>query len=512
MERFFNIAGPCEPERHYMLPPLRRLPTVLDLIERGTYFVVHAPRQVGKTTALRVLCEELTRAGRYAAVLVSMEVGAMFSDDPGLAEAAILDDWRLDIENQMPEELKPPPWSAAEPGARIAVALSAWCGASPRPLVLVLDEIDALTDRALISILRQLRSGYRRRPAAFPWSLCLCGMRDVRDYKARSGGRERLISASPFNIKDSSLTMRGFTEAEVAELYGQHTAETGQPFTPDAVTRAFSLSQGQPWLVNALAHLVTLELLRDRSVAITAEHIEQAKEALILRRDTHLDSLAERLHEDRVRRVIEPILVGDSPRMDVMNDDLLYVRDLGLVVDRPQVRIANPIYQEIIPRSLSYVMQSMLAQEADWYKLADGGLDMVLLLAAFQEFYAEHSEAWLARYDYQEAGPHLLLMAFLQRIVNGGGRITREFAVGSGRADLVVEYGGRRSVLELKVRRSERTRREGIEQLSRYLDHLGEPEGHLVIFDRRRTVSWGEKISIEEAASPAGQRIFLFTM
>src|SRR5205823_10356053 len=133
-------------------------------------------------------------------------------------------------------------------------------------------------------------------------------------------------------------------------------------------------------------------------------------------------------------------------------------------------------------------MQEYLDQRAAYYLRPEGSLDMVLLLASFQEFFAEHSEAWLGRFDYQEAGPHLLLMAFLQRVINGGGRIHREFAVGSGRADLVVEYGGRRGVIELKIRRGERTEQEGLVQLAGYLDRLGETEGHLVLFDRRATV------------------------
>jgi hypothetical protein len=512
MRRHFNTSGPCDPETHYMLPPLERVPTIRERIDDRKYFILHAPRQTGKTTTLLTLAQELTREGRYVAAYVSMETGDPFPDRIDAAEDVMLAAWRAKTERWLPPALRPPPWPAAPEGLRIAAALRAWARAAPRPLVLFLDEIDALQDQTLRSVLRQLRDGFPERPESFPWSLCLCGVRDVRDYKIRSGGGDRLTTASPFNIKDESLCLRGFTAAEVAALYGQHTADTGQVFEPAAVALAYDLSCGQPWLVNALAHQATSVLERDRARPITAAHIDRAREILIQRRDTHLDSLAEKLHEDRVRRVIEPILVGAETPMEVMNDDLLYVRDLGLITDRPNVRIANPIYQEIIPRSLSYVLQASLVQEAAWYQRADGGLDMVLLLASFQEFFSEHSEAWLRRFDYHEAGPHLLLMGFLQRVVNGGGRIRREFAVGSGRADLVVEFGGRRSVIELKVRRGERTEEDGVRQLSGYLDRLGETEGHLVIFDRRKGVGWTDKVFIKEAAGPAGQRIYVFGM
>jgi len=293
--RFFNTAGPCRPDIHYMLPPTARLSDVQQLIDQQSYFIIYGPRQIGKTTAMLTLAQELTRAGRYAAVLVSMEVGAPFKDDPGAAELAMLETWRSAAGWQLPPELQPPDWSESVPGARLGAALEAWCKAIPRPLVIFLDEIDALQDMTLISVLRQLRRGYWTRPAAFPWSLALIGMRDVRDYKVASGGSETLTTSSPFNIKTESLTLRLFNASEVAELYGQHVAETGQVFTSAALQRAFELTQGQPWLVNALARQAVQVVVRDVSRPIDVAHIEQAKELLIQRQDTHLDSLAERL-------------------------------------------------------------------------------------------------------------------------------------------------------------------------------------------------------------------------
>ena len=113
---------------------------------------------------------------------------------------------------------------------------------------------------------------------------------------------------------------------------------------------------------------------------------------------------------------------------------------------------------------------------------------------------------------HREAGPHLMLMAFLQRVVNGGGSIQREFALGSGRADLLVEFHGQRFALELKLRRSERTQQEGIEQLSGYLDRLGAREGYLILFERRPGMTWEEKLFESEAQGPAGQQIHIFGM
>ncbi|BAZ89420.1 hypothetical protein NIES932_08980 [Raphidiopsis curvata NIES-932] len=134
----------------------------------------------------------------------------------------------------------------------------------------------------------------------------------MRDYKVASGGSDRLNTSSPFNIKVASLTMRNFNLAEVGELYQQHTAATGQIFTPEAIETAFDLTQGQPWLVNALAKEIVEKMVKDRNIPIIKEHILTAKEILITRQDTHLDSLAERLREKRVKNIIEPILAGQT--------------------------------------------------------------------------------------------------------------------------------------------------------------------------------------------------------
>src|SRR5262249_59586300 len=152
------------------------------------------------------------------------------------------------------------------------------------------------------------RAGSCDRRAASPAAVALCGLRDVRDYKAASGGDpNRLGTASPFNIKLESLRLGDFTPDEVRELYAQHSTETGQEFTPDAVDRAIELTAGQPWLVNALAQEVIEEIAVPTPEPITVEHMEQAKERLVLARATHLDSLAAKLAQPPVRQVIEPL-------------------------------------------------------------------------------------------------------------------------------------------------------------------------------------------------------------
>ena len=337
-------------------------------------------------------------------------------------------------------------------------------------------------------------------------------MRDVRDYRIRPGsGSEIVTGGSAFNIKAESLRLGDFNESEVRDLLAQHTSETGRAFTHAALDAVWGRTLGQPWLVNALCGMACFPapVGRDRSDPIGRGDILDAQERLILSRQTHLDQLTDKLREDRVRRVIEPLLSGGDEHA-FSSRDIEYVRDLGLVARDPPLRIANPIYAETVPRELTRAAQDGLVQETSRYIGPDGMLDMDGLLAGFQAFYREHSEHWLGRFDYREAGPQLLLQAFLQRVVNGGGRIEREYGLGRGRTDLMVawprpptEGGGRppgdaaKFVIECRMphRRDglEGTIRKGIEQTRRYMDRCGAPAGHLVIFDPDPDKSWGER-------------------
>lgn len=498
-----------------MLPPDRRLPDVRGLVEQQSYFVLHAPRQIGKTTALLSLAKELSAEDRYAAVLVSMETGAAFPDDVGAAELAMLAEWRMAARHQLPPSLQPPPWPDAAPGARIGAALEAWASTSTRPLVIFLDEIDALRDDVLISVLRQLRAGHKYRPTAFPWALGLVGLRDVRDYKVASGGSDHLNTASPFNIKVRSLTMREFTADEVADLYAQHTAETGQRFDAAALARVFELTRGQPWLVNALAYVVTGELSRDRAVTITVADIDRAREILIERQDTHLDSLAERLRDPRVRAVIEPMILGET-LSPMPPDDLRFVLDLGLVRQTATgaVEVANPIYREIIARQLTVIVRASLPTITPTWLDASGRVDFDKLLDAFVDFWLRHGEALLGSTPYNEAAAHLVLMAFLQRIVNGGGRIDREYAIGSKRLDLCVDFRGDALGIEVKTwRDSDKTvdpTIEGITQLDGYLARLNVTRGWLVLFDQRKKAApLPERLRRERLTTENGRTVDL---
>jgi hypothetical protein len=516
--RFFNTAGPVNCTDHYCLPPLERfdLAEILSLIEQKKYFVLHAPRQTGKTSALLALTEYLNRGDQYRALYANLEVGQSAREDVAAAMRAIINEIasraRDFLNDPFLKTIASETLRESGPHSALGEVLTQWAEHSPQPLVLMLDEVDALIGDTLIAVLRQLRAGYDKRPGYFPSTIVLCGVRDVRDYRIHSSQSQTIITGgSAFNIKAESLRLGDFTPPEVERLLLQHTAATGQIFAPEALGLVWDLTQGQPWLVNALAYETCFKMPagRNRAQPINAEMFQEAKENLILRRETHLDQLADKLKEDRVRRVIGPILQSEAYEHDFRAADVQYVVDLGLVKQAQggHLHVANRIYAEIIPRELSWESQMGIIQPTAWYVRPDGRLDLAALLTAFQQFFREHSEHWVERFDYKEAGPQLLLQAFLQRIVNGGGRIEREYGLGRMRTDLLVlwpiesQIANRKSqiqraVVEIKLlyKSLEQTIADGLRQTWEYADRCGADEAHLVIFDRTPGKPWEERI------------------
>src|SRR6056297_426862 len=427
--------------------------------------------------------------------------------------------------------------------------LSIWSQVNKKKTILLIDEIDALVGDTLISVLRQLRSGYAKRPESFPQSIILCGVRDVRDYRIFSDRDQQMITGgSAFNVKAKSLTVGDFTPAEIKTLYQQHTQETGQQFEEGVFDLAWDYTRGQPWLVNALANEVCYENVvgRDRSKPITTQMFEAAKNELIIRRDTHIDQLADKLKEERVQRVIEPMLAGEAFDEDVFNTDVEYCKDLGLIKKTEEgYQIANSIYREVIPRELGYMTQLSLESiyRRQWYIDKDGKLNMMKLLTNFQQFFREQSESWLSRFKYEEDGPQLLLQAFLQRILHGGGLIDREYGLGRKRTDLYIRWpiikdrfkeegkehpfpltynpdDLQRIVIELKLKQKkylytagtgpairqspilspltlETVIEEGLKQTSSYVNKTGVKEAYLIIFDQENP-NWEDKLFVEK--------------
>jgi type II secretory pathway predicted ATPase ExeA len=448
------------------------------LIASEKYFILHAPRQTGKTSSMLALRDYLNESGDYNAIYINVEMGQTARNDVARGMQAIVGE----LAGRANDETLINYHNIYGPEQVLNQAIGHLCKESEKPVVLFIDEIDALIGDTLVSVLRQIRAGYDKRPKNFPISIVLCGVRDIHDYRIHQSNQDIITGGSAFNIKAESLRLGNFSFEETKKLLLEHTKETGQKFDDKAIDYIFDQTDGQPWLVNALAYEVTWKMrqYRDRNIKITFDAVEEARNQVVISRATHLDQLNYKLKEDRVMRVMLPILENDSEVMP-NEDDESYCIDLGLIKKTQLgLEIANPIYREIVPRELTKIRQTSFLSEftPDWIN-KDGSLKTRRLFELFTDFWRSNSEIWASHIaGYQEAAPHLVFQAFLQRVANGGGMVYREYGLGRGRTDLCLRWPDKagneqRVVIELKVMREkgpsfESIKSKALEQTAQY--------------------------------------------
>ncbi|MDR3198371.1 MAG: PD-(D/E)XK nuclease domain-containing protein [Planctomycetaceae bacterium] len=510
--RYFNTTGPCDPEMHYMLPPAERLvgAQLHRYIKDKLYWILHAPRQTGKTTFLKSWMREINAGDEAIACYVSVErcQGVQEAERAIPAICTAVRDYTSWSGLLVPES------NDIDPLSMLGDILNNWAKlVSPKPLVVLFDEVDVLEGKTLISFLRQLRGGFASRGVGtFPVSIVLVGMRDLKDYITAAKDGKPVNPGSPFNIKSDSAVLSNFQKKDIVRLFAQRTEETGQQITQEALDYVYDQSKGQPWIVNSLFGRATFRVLDEENTeTVTIEHIYQAREQMIDARETHLDALAVRLDDPQIRFVLESIISGEPNPLLAKGEPFRICIDLGLVsIEDGTPQVANPIYREVIARQMTYSTQ-LAIPKPDWrWQADDGTLDMDGLLREFQDFWRTNSETWEQTADYSEAFPHLLLMAFLQRVTNGYGRIEREYAAGRGRMDLAIEYNGKWDIIEIKLLRKgqtfEKLKESGIRQVLNYRDSFSPPlcskngkpvNCYLIIFDRRpesSQLTWDERI------------------
>ncbi len=515
-EKHFNTAGPVNMDNHYKLDPLTRwnLNEVIKLIDDKKYFLLHAPRQSGKTSCLLALRDKINSEDKYNCLYVNIESarGAKNNIEAGIRailmacrnEIRVLFGRKQEIKELVKEIFEDECFESA-----FNDFLYELSDFFEKPLVLLIDEIDSLHGDLIISVLSQLRAGYANRGKSFPFSIMLTGVLDIKDYRLLNIDPKHITGGSCFNIKSESLTIGNFSREEVEKLYLEHTKDTGQQFEEGVFDLVYEYASGQPWLVNALAHEVCskMEENRDRSITITLRMMREAKKRLILSGQTHLDQLADKLQQERVRNVIQPMIEGINVKME--HQDIIYCRDMGLIkkVDGKYV-IANKIYQEVIPRELTNSLQRRFIIEypkPTWVN-EDQSINIENLMNLFVKFWRQNSEAWKDDVSgYTEVAPHLIFQGFLQRVGNGHGEIDREFSLGAGRVDVYLEWespvGEQRVVFELKMHSENNhlptIKKDGLVQTAKYADQCNATESHLLIFDRREDINWKDKIFTE---------------
>jgi hypothetical protein len=490
------------------------MPEAERLINNESCFVLHAPRQSGKTTFLDSLTYEINDSDKYYALNCSLATLRSIDNENDVLARIVsrinmaMRASEIDAIKQRAYRYDSLPGMTA-PDSKVQILLNQLCLELDRDLVVFFDEADCLSGPGLLTFLAQIREGHdlRHKPGCkFPVSLALAGMRDIVDRLARvrpEHGSARL--AGPFTFCADSLTLADFTLAEVQALYRQHTEATGQVFEAGAAERAWHWSEGQPWLVNALAgRIVEKELGGAHSSAITAGHVDRAAEALIRRRGVHLDHLLERLKEPRVIRVMDRVLAGTNLSTTASDDDdVKYCVDLGLVASDEwgRLRPANRVYRDAMVGFLTSGISKLLPAPSRGDR-AGGGRLMSDLIGDFRRLWRDPAASLTSRrpdnlaVKYGEAAPALILYAFMAKALAGSGtRLQARYAEGRGRMDISVFHQGAEYPVGVEAADNDQPfcQEEGLARLVECLLAGGAKEGWLLVFDQDREKPWAER-------------------
>ena len=525
VKRYFNISGPNR-EYHFGLDPLTRIDYryVETMIERGRFFSICSARQSGKTTLLLAIKKKLNEEGKYRCIYCNVEAAQVAGNDTRSGMQTILSriaqEAEFEFQDSWPNDNFPSILEHYGADSALVAFFERWLfkdkQAKKLPIVLLLDCIDLLSGKTLVSVLRQLRTGQIYSPELFPQTVILCGARDVRDSDISIGEDEFLIGRGGSDIRENTVVLYNFTQGEIKELCDQYTAESGQNFQENAYPRLYSLTGGRPWLVNAILCEAIYEMGfgNDVSKIITFGMIDAAKDHFINRQDYYMEQLAHKLRAPRIRETIFPILAGGNWAKNPAPEDLDYLEDLELIKKFPSGwGITNAVYRELIPKVIGRNLKDELVHVVDRTKFLkpDGRLDFRSMVQFYQRIYCDYFLAWGRRYELEGVLAQILLHAFLHYAVGDRGRMECDYALSTGRMDISVGWGyslesgerrEERFVVELRLFDSTKSHeavvRQGVAQVVEYAKPRQPHDVYLIILDEDQSKTWYDRLFQEE--------------
>jgi hypothetical protein len=316
-------------------------------------------------------------------------------------------------------------------------------------------------------------------------SIILVGVRNI---PSLLGGTQ-----SPFNIADQ-FTVPAFTPEEVANLLNQHSAETGQPFQPEVINAIAQETEGQPFLVNRLAQILTQDIAPDRSKPITATDLNYALALLLTENNTHFYSIVSKATPHR--QTLMPILLYNQSRTDFLDaatQELIMYGVLRVVEDENRLRyarIGNPIYRKMLVQRFATAPEAIPVNGGivNRYVL-DGVLNFDGLMDSFKAFMTEHGVRLLKSEKTArplEISGQYLLLSYLSAALNSiQGQVTIESLSSAGEIDILAFYRGQRFIVETKIWYDSTRFEQGKAQLASYLQAAGLSKGYLVVFDEQ---------------------------
>ena len=499
--REFNSTGLCVPQKHYMVDISGRVAQIRAMVEKGDYFCINRARQYGKTTTLAALRRAL--AGDFEVVSLDFQAlgHASFATEGTFVSSfcrIVLNRWdAAPVPSPAREELQA--LARDRSGAALLddlfLALRSWLQASPRPVVLVIDEVDSATNnQVFLDFLAQLRLQYlsREENPAYPAfrSVILAGVTDVRHVKAKIRPTDQAKVNSPWNIAAEFLVDMSFSQSDVEGMLAGYEADHATGMDVGTVaSELVAWTGGYPFLVSRICQLVD-----EGGLPWDAAGVDVAVRLLLSERNTLFESLAGKLEvyptlDSTLRRIL---MDGERIPYAPDQDDIAQLEMYGFVtrgLDNA-VHVSNRIFETRLYDL--FVVEDKLAG-SPMYTAGDlgrskfvrgGRLDMRAVLEGFRRAYVEVFGPLEEGERFSEFDGRRQFLLYLKPIINGTGNYYIEAQTrDETRTDVIVDYLGERFVVELKIWRGRSRHEEGEEQLRGYLEHFGLGVGYLLSFN-----------------------------
>ena len=495
-KRMFEDSGTVDPKMSYHVELENVTNTkrqdIKTLVDLGRYFSIFAPRQSGKTTFFEDFCHELEKDTSYVAILLSfqdykqLEKATVYS----LIEESIFEQLLNRLQNVHCENIEPVRELLNSHGVTDHISFRKLFEKlnkviPPKKIIIIIDEFDGIPIGELenfLTTLRELYQKYKKQTDKALYSVGLVGIRNI--TKLIVGG------VSPFNIADQ-VKLPPFTLKNVRDLYSQYTEETNQPFTEDAVKKVFDETAGQPWLVNRIGTILTVDIKPETTNPITAQDVEKGIKNLLKERNSHFDNLLEKakLYKETFVRIT---FNGVDYNPD--DEDQSWLEQYGLINEKnDKAVVANAIYKRRFLKAFFHESGATADTSLKAYFTSDGFLNMEAILSDFEEYIMQIgvNAFYTSQKPYEKTG-QFLLSAWLYQFVEGGkGELRLEPPTGLGRIDILLIYQGHKYIIETKINRSslDKTVEKAIDQLcGKYLLTEQADEGYVVIFDLKTKV------------------------
>lgn len=487
--RIFENAGVVDPRTAYHV----RIDNVVNtrnqdmrtMVDQGRYFSIFAPRQSGKTTFFRDFCRQLESDPTYIPILLSFQ---NFKNIDTLRFYQLI---LKKIRHQLIQRLEQTHCPQRDDVAQYfdTLTLSDHIGFYElfetlnhivrfKKIVIFIDEFDGIPRSELenfLSTLRELYQNYKTRQDKALYSVGLVGVRNI--PKLVVGG------VSPFNIADQ-VRLPPFSLANIRDLYAQYTHETGQPFTPAAIQKVYEETAGQPWLVNQLGTILTINIKPATTAPIEAKDVEKAVKHLLKEKNSHFDNLYEKA---KLFKEVFVEITFNGVGLLPYDDSQSWLEQYGLIKEKDnKATVSNPIYKKQFLKAFFHEIEKRVDTTARRYYLTDGALNMPTILADFEKYIIQIGVAafYSTQNPLEVTGKFQLTAWLYQFISQGKGSLHYESRTGLGIMDILLIFGKTRYIIETKINRYKGTLDDALEQLTeKYLATQSVDHGYIVMFN-----------------------------